>query len=150
MLGSLHKRPVTLKTGQEQLTFENQTIGTNLGQFWQCSVSDIISNATRGRFAEFIVATALGIDTSNPRDEWAPFDLVSPEGINIEVKSASYLQSWDQSELSKVKFSIKLSRQWEAASNRYANDSTRPSDVYVFCLLSHIDKQTLNPLNLDQ
>jgi hypothetical protein len=32
----------------------------------------------------------------------------------------------------------------------YDNDRKRQSDVYVFCLLNHRDKLTLNPLDLDQ
>jgi hypothetical protein len=27
---------------------------------------------------------------------------------------------------------------------------SRPSDLYIFCLLKHQDKDTLNPLDLDQ
>jgi hypothetical protein len=32
----------------------------------------------------------------------------------------------------------------------YDNERKRQSDVYVFCLLNHRDKLTLNPLDLDQ
>jgi len=87
---------IKIKSGQEQLTSNGSTIGIKLIDFWKWSVSDLISNATRGRFAEFIVASALGINMENVRDEWSAYDLISPEGIKIEVKSAAYIQSWHQ------------------------------------------------------
>jgi hypothetical protein len=51
-----------------------------------------VSNTTRGRLADFIIAKALGVDTSGVREEWAAFDLISPEGTQVEVKSADYIQ----------------------------------------------------------
>lgn len=68
-------------------------------------MSDLVSNATRCRLAEYIVARALGISTAGVRDEWAAYDLITPDGIRIEVKSAAYLQSWRQTALSKVELS---------------------------------------------
>jgi hypothetical protein len=110
----------------------------------------MVSNTTRGRFAEFIVASALNIDLTTPRDEWSAWDLTSPEGIKIEVKSAAYLQSWSQSGLSKISFSIRPARAWDGNSGEFAEDPSRQADIYVFCLLKHQDKGTLDPLNLDQ
>lgn len=81
------------KTGSEVFHASRQALGFALHDFWRWSVSDLVSNATRGRLAEFIVASALGI-SSDVRDEWSPYDLLSPEGLKIEVKSAAYIQSW--------------------------------------------------------
>jgi hypothetical protein len=103
----LDKIEATIKTGQEQLTFENTILKFSLLDFWRWSVSDILSNATRGRFAEFIVATATQIDITKSRDEWSPFDLETNEGIKLEIKSAAYIQSWFQRTLSKISFSTK-------------------------------------------
>ena len=55
--------------------------------------------------AEFIVATALGIPTDGVREGWAAWDLTTPGGVRVEVKTAAYLQSWAQKELSKISFS---------------------------------------------
>ena len=52
--------------------------------FWSWSASDLVSNATRGRLAEFIVANALGVE-SGIREEWAAYDLATATGIKIEV-----------------------------------------------------------------
>lgn len=141
---------VKIKSGQEQLNTNGSPTGIKLIDFWKWSVSDLISNATRGRFAEFIVASALGINMENVRDEWSAYDLISPEGIKIEVKSAAYIQSWFQHDFSKINFSIKAARYWDRSTNVQHPTPTRHSDVYVFCLLKHQDQPTLDPMNLDQ
>lgn len=144
------KIKIEQKTGDERLTFKDCETGLKLIDFWQWSVSDLVSNATRGRFAEFIVASAIKCNLEIIRDEWSPYDLTSPEGIKIEVKSASYLQSWFQRDFSKISFSIKAARIWDSQTNKHGPIPSRQSDVYVFCLLKHKDQQTLNPMNLDQ
>jgi hypothetical protein len=112
-MAEFDKIKVELKTGEESFKFDSRSLNFKLTDFWRWSVSDLVSNATRGRLAEFIVATALEIDLKAAvRDEWAAFDLESPEGIKIEVKSAAYLQSWSQLKLSNICFSIRPSRYW--------------------------------------
>jgi hypothetical protein len=143
---NLEKRPATLKTGSEPLS----ATGKTLLDFWRWNNSDLVSNATRGCLAEFIIASALGIDLSVPRDEWSPWDLTSPGGIRIEVKSAAYLQSWTQKRSSKIVFSISPARVWDSSSGNFSGKPQRSADVYIFCLLKHQDKETLDPLNLDQ
>jgi len=138
------------KTGNEPLTFNGKETGIKLIDFWSWGFSDIISNTARGRFAEFIVATALNTDLSIITDGWNAYDLTSPEGIKVEVKSAAYLQSWIQKDYSKISFSIKAARYWDSRTNEMAKIPSRASDVYVFCLLKHKDKATINPMNLEQ
>jgi hypothetical protein len=82
-----------LKTGSEPLHADGEALPFMLLNFWQWSCSDLVSNATRGRLAEFIVARALAVP-AGVRDEWSPWDLTTPEGITVEVKSAAYIQSW--------------------------------------------------------
>lgn len=148
---SLNKKiNASLKIGNESFTFGPNNLDFQLIDFWKWSVSDLVSNATRGRLAEFIVAKALGVDTNNIRDEWQAYDLIAPDNIKIEVKSASYIQSWYQKELSKISFSIKKSRSWNADTNIQSKESKRQADAYIFALLKHTDKDTINPLNLDQ
>src|ERR1700761_545099 len=103
----LDKIQATIKTGDEKLLYQKEQLPISLLDFWRWSVSDILSNATRGRFAEFIVATAANVDIKTIRDEWGAFDLETMDGIKIEVKSAAYIQTWFQRELSKISFSIK-------------------------------------------
>ncbi|MCD6435576.1 MAG: hypothetical protein J7L15_04245 [Clostridiales bacterium] len=147
---NLPKIPIKLKNGDENFTFDNKKLNLELIDFWRWSVSDIESNATRGHLAEFIVATALDIDLTIPREEWNLYDLISPVGLKIEVKCSAYLQSWAQSDYSTISYSIKATHALDPTTNKYDEVAKRHVDIYVFCLLKHKDQNTLDPLNLDQ
>jgi hypothetical protein len=148
-MGSLDKVKATIKSGNEPLSSRGENLNFNLLDFWRWSVSDILSNATRGRLAEFIVATAININITEVRSEWDAYDLITNDGVKIEVKSAAYLQSWQQQILSKITFSTKLARAWDMEIDKRSDEAKRHADVYVFCLLKHEDKQTVNPLDMD-
>lgn len=139
-----------IKSGKERLIFKQKSLPFKLSDFWKWSISDLISNATRGILAEFIVATAVHIDFTVPRNEWAAYDLITPDKIKIEVKSSAYIQSWYQKELSKISFSIKKSFYWDSKTNKQSKTKSRYVDIYVMCLLSTTDQETINPLDLDQ
>jgi hypothetical protein len=109
----------------------------------------LTSNALRGRLAEFLVAQALGI-AGGIRAEWDAFDLCTANRLTIEVKSAAYLQSWSQKSPSAIWFGIRPTRSWDADTNQLALESRRQAHLYVFALLSHRDKATLDPLNVGQ
>jgi hypothetical protein len=140
----------TRKTGDESFRSSSNTLPFNALDFWRWSASDLVSNTTRGRLAEFIVAKAVGISTDGVRDEWAPYDLHTDNGIRIEVKSAAYLQAWPQKQLSSISFIVTKSRTWDPETAELSTLPNRCSDVYVFALLKHEDKVTLDPMNLDQ
>ena len=144
--------PITTlrQTGKERFHSAGKDLGFDLRSFWQWSVSDLVSNATRGRLAEYLVARVIDVGQVDVRSEWDPFDLTSPSGVKIEVKSAAYIQSWYQSDFSKIVFSIGPTRAWDAATNRWSKVATRHAHVYVFALLAHLNQDTLDPLNLDQ
>ncbi|MET3980414.1 hypothetical protein ABIB62_003015 [Mucilaginibacter sp. UYP25] len=142
-----HIKPL-LKTGNEGIIVNGKVSNHTLLDFWRWNVSDILSNATRGRLAEFLVALATNIDIKEVREEWGPYDLTTPEGIKLEIKSAAYLQSWEQNVVSKISFSTKLARAWDWEVDKRSAIAKRHADVYVFCLLKHEDKQTINPLDL--
>ncbi len=148
-MNSLGPIDVILKTGAEPFHHDGQELPQTLRNFWQWSSSDLVNNALRGVLAEYLVATAIGCD-QNPRAEWDAYDLETTEGIKVEVKSAAYLQSWSQSDYSTIQFSIKPSQGWNAADNTYSTETKRQADVYVFCILKHKDKTSIDPLNLSQ
>jgi hypothetical protein len=125
-------------------------LGLDLLGFWQWSASDLVSNTARGVFAEYLVATALGIDVSGVRDGWAAYDLRTPSGVKVEVKSAAYLQSWHQSKPSAVSFRTPRTRAWDPDTNRLDAEAKRQADVYVFAILAHRQKSTLNPCDVSQ
>lgn len=140
----------TLKTGNEPLINGDTPLNLSLMDYWRWSNSDLLSNAARGIFAEFLVATALGIPIEKPREEWATYDLITAEGIKVEVKSAAYLQSWNQTRLSEIKFGIGKTKKFDLNGKMINEPPQRWADVYVFCLLAHQDKRTVNPLDVSQ
>lgn len=138
------------KSGRERFRDGSQELDFNLLSFWQWSASNLLSNATRGIVAEYLVARALDADPEGVRDEWAAYDLKTKDGVKIEVKSAAYLQSWYQGKLSRVSFVVHKTRAWDSSTNRLDDQPARQADVYVFALLAHQEKQTVQPLDVSQ
>jgi hypothetical protein len=68
----------------------------------------------------------------------------------IEVKSAAYLQSWYQKRPSRITFSTRRTLAWDPDTGEFGTVAQRHAQVYVFALLAHTDKPTVNPLELDQ
>ena len=132
-----------LKSGGELIVGADIPEQMTLLDFWRWSGSDVLSNAPRGVFAEFMVGLALRA-VDSPREEWASYDLETPDGIRVEVKSAAYVQSWDQDKLSEIRFDIRPTLDEEST------ERGRHSDVYVFALLAEKDKAKINPLDVDQ
>ena len=125
-------------------------VSANILDYWSWAYSDIVGNTNRGALAEFIVARAIG---SEPpvRTDWAAYDLDTPSGIKVEVKSSAYLQSWYQATVSAPTFSIRKARGCFPETNEVSEEPLRHSDVYVFCLLAYKgDKRMLDPLDLSQ
>jgi hypothetical protein len=139
---------ITRKSGDERF-IGAPGIEANLLEFWQWSASDLVDNVHRGVLAEFIVAKALGVDVST-RQNWAAFDLRTPEGLTVEVKSSAYVQSWHQERHSTICFGVGETRGWDFLTNRWMKESKRQADVYVFALLNQRTKPQVNPLDLNQ
>ena len=136
------------KTGEERLFTAAATSNISLLDYWSWAHSDLIVNTERGKLAEFIVASALGVhNTLN--SAWDSFDLMYM-GKGIEVKSAAYLQSWQQAKESYIEFGIRPTRGLVGDTGTYQSEIKRQADAYVFCHLKHKDKLTINPLDLDQ
>ncbi|HVR35661.1 MAG TPA: hypothetical protein VMS21_07395 [Methylomirabilota bacterium] len=137
------------KIGTEPFTTGGEPLGFHAVSFWQWAHSDLSGHLIRGVLAEYLVAEALGVATG-VRDPSLPFDLRSPGGLQIEVKSAASLQSSSRREPSTISFSIRETRAWDSAANEMSEVSSRQADLYVFALLAHRDPGTLNPLELSQ
>ena len=137
------------KTGEEVFIGMGKGKLLTLKDFWQWSSSDLVSNATRGILAEFLVASTLELN-HGVRNEWDSYDLKTETGVKIEVKSAAYVQSWYQQKLSNIIFNIRSTFAWDYKTSRFAKEKKRQADVYVFCLLHHEDKKTINPMDLSQ
>lgn len=138
------------KSGSEPFHDDGIPIAGTLLHFWQWSASDLISNATRGVLAEYIVALALGGPEESTRREWDAYDLKLADGTKVEVKSAAYLQAWKQARPSTIIFQVGKRRWWDAETGMSSDEPARYADVYVFALLKHTDRNTLDPLNVAQ
>lgn len=128
-----------MMTGEEPFTFNGADTPYTLADFWSWSYSNILNNVLRGALAEFVVGSALGMKVGEVRENWAPYDLLTPDGIKVEVKSSAYLQGWEQEKPSAINFDIKPRA-----------DGTRPADVYIFCLFAERDRLRASPLDLNQ
>ncbi|MFM9376558.1 hypothetical protein [Gordonia sp. VNK21] len=118
--------------------------------FWAWSSSDLIGNSLRGVLAEFIVGTAIGcIDTKDTRVEWDTVDLLTSDGIGIEVKSTAYVQSWGTTTPQSLGFTIRQTRKWDQPTRTYAVERERHADVYVFCVYKPADNDKADPLNVN-
>ena len=115
---------VIRKSGKE--CFQGMDGEHTLQDFWAWAFSDLVSNTERGKLAEYIVATAMGCDEGTS-PTWGSFDLLSPEGIKIEVKASAYIQSWEQKSFSRIEFSIAESLYWDGVA--YAKEKKRQAAV---------------------
>ncbi|WP_291314182.1 hypothetical protein [Corynebacterium sp. UBA2622] len=130
------------------LDSDGETAGTLLN-FWSWAYSDPLDNAARGVFAEYLVALATG-STGESRKDWAAYDLTTPAGIALEVKSSAYVQTWPQKKPSEIRFSTYEAQGWDPLTNEYSSTPARSADIYVFCVLNHLDRNTVNPLDTRQ
>lgn len=138
-------------TGSEPFLLEGRPLAEHLRDFWSWSASDLLSNALRGQLAEYIVGMALGCVRGDvTRREWDAYDLVTRDGIKVEVKSTAYLQSWGTTTRASRRFGISETYGWDARTNAYSSTLARNSDVYVFCVHTATERSAANPLELGQ
>ena len=136
-------------TGSEPLVAPDGEAISTLIDFWRWAYSDLVGNAERGALAEYIVACALEINNAE-RIAWDKYDLLTNDGIAVEVKTSGYLQTWAQKTLSKIVFGIQPTYGWDSKSNQYDKEQKRQSDIYVFCVHKHTDQATIDPLRISQ
>ncbi len=140
-------------TGDEHIKFNGMPTGYLLSDFWAWSSSDLLNNTLRGAYAEFVVSAAMGLTLKTPQTDWTAYDIYYPldkkTGIRIEVKSAAYLQAWNNSKLSRIQFNIRPTRAWTSEGG-YEDAVRHQSDVYVFCVYTGKDRSTADPLLLDE
>ncbi len=135
-------------TGSEPFRCSWGPLGVTLLDFWRWSESDLLNSLTRARLAEFIVATALGAHAEGPRDEHSSLDLVTPDGVEVRVKSASFLKTFHQRDLSKVIFVPQVHPSHGRAVG--PQHTAHRAQVYVFALLDYVERATVDPLDLSQ
>lgn len=127
-------------TGNEEFTLHGASAGITVMDFWRWAYSDLIDNTQRGVIAEFLVYLSLRRSTPNDtqtRENWLPFDITSPSGRRIEVKSAAYIQAWTPENIfAQIRFDIGKKLAWDNVTATYATSAKRNCDLYVFCLFT--------------
>ncbi|WNV74126.1 hypothetical protein [Geodermatophilus sp. DSM 44513] len=111
-------------------------------------MSDLRTNTVRSLLAEFLVARAVGAATT-PRIEWDEYDVLTPEGTRLEVKSGAYLQAWEQSRLSTIQFGGLTARTWSESDGHSAAGSYN-ADVYVSAVLTTTEHDRYDALDVGQ
>jgi hypothetical protein len=78
----MERKMITLskKTGKEMFSIGDSGTNYSLLDYWSWAHSDLVNNTERGKVAEFIVASALGI-TEKPSTVWDSFDLLYKETV---------------------------------------------------------------------
>lgn len=145
---NLDKIISTPKSPNKKFHFKGLPLDFNLVDFWSWNQSDLIENRNRGILAEFIVRQALELKYPT-RLEWDAFDLKTEDNFKIEIKSAAYIQAWQQKKFSTISFDIKPTKELLSDYN-YSNESSRQADIYIFCLLDHKNQGTIDPMKLEQ
>jgi hypothetical protein len=132
------------------MTGDQPIVGTDatLRDFWAWTLSDLRTNTVRPMLAEFLVAQALGA-AQRPRIEWDAYDVLTPDGIRVEVKSSAYLQAWTQARPSTITFGGLLAKTW-TSEDGYSPAESYNADVYVFAVLTTTDHATYDALDVDQ
>lgn len=135
-------------TGNEKFIFKDKDLGKTMLNFWSWAYSDLFRNVNRGAFAEFVVREAMNTQCRNtpPRTDFRvsmdAYDLLSPDGIRVEVKSSAYIQAWESEHPARISFRIAPAKSLDSSGN-YSADSQycRHSDVYVFCVWTAMSRE---------
>jgi hypothetical protein len=111
--------------------------GLTVEDFWIWAFSDMLEKSMRAAFAEFLVGFALG-RLNKPRTEWDTSDFFYRDK-RVTVKSASYVQSWEQNKKTKINFDVARKIEGRPGANRKSGTAERPADCYVFALFAFED-----------
>ena len=136
----------TVLTGDEAFSGMD---GATVLDFWRWAMSDLRTNTLRGIVAEFLVTRAVG-SPSIRRVEWDPYDVVTADGIRVEVKCAAYLQAWRQQRLSRIAFSGLTARLLDENLGNYPGTRAYNSDVYVFAVQTVVRHEVFDVLDTRQ
>ena len=130
-------------TGAEPFVGQEGTVA----DFWRFAMGDLRTNNVRGYLAEYLVAKA--VSATQQRVEWDAYDVVTPDGVTIEVKTSAYLQVWAQNKPSTILFTGLCAKTW-TPQDGYSATSSYNADVYVFCVQTATSHDAYDPLELSQ
>ncbi|HVM14406.1 MAG TPA: hypothetical protein VM287_08765 [Egibacteraceae bacterium] len=143
--GWLRPTPATPLTGAERFDGVDATVA----DFWRWAFSDLRENTTRGILAEFLVARAVGA-AATLRKSWDNFDVLTPSGVRVEVKSSGYLQSWPQAQVSRIGFGKLAGLSWDENTGAFGEQREVRADVFVFAVQTCTDHAAYDALDVAQ
>jgi len=138
---------------------------SSLSDFWSWAFGDLCDDDIKGIFAEWMVLKLLGIP-SERRISWANSDIITKDGVRIEVKATSHWQSWkllDESgalrvpplhpissnNRAKIKFGGLRARDAVTVPDPSKNIAFK-SDIYVFAFQHEEEPELWNAMDLSQ
>jgi hypothetical protein len=137
---------------------------SSLMDFWKWAFSDLCDDDIKGVFVEWMVLKLLGIP-SERRISWANSDIITQDGVRIEVKASSYWQSWklldefgkarvpylcsSPSKKTKIKFAGLRARDAVTISDPSLRAAFK-SDLYIFALQHERVPERWNAMDLSQ
>ncbi len=133
--------------------------------FWNWAFRDLCDDDVKGIYIEWVIGKMLGIEGER-RISWANSDLITLDGIRIEIKSTSYWQSWKlMDEHGKIKKAPEKGNPLKAdneikfgglkakdslGKDQWGGESAYKSHLYLFCFQKEKDYFRWNALDMDQ
>ncbi|MBO5476776.1 MAG: hypothetical protein J6A15_03360 [Clostridia bacterium] len=130
-----------------KFVFEDKEMDFGIVELWEQKYSNIYN--MQETIAEFLVERALGLEKSFNSDYWTLYDILYRD-YRIEVKETGYYHPWNEEgniSLQRVFGITKANSNYE--DNTKENKYERQNDIYVFCLNTGKDKETSNPMNIN-
>jgi len=118
-------------------------------EFCSWAFGNVLDNTLRGVIAEFLVHKAVN-GTGKTRTNWDACDVVTPDGLRIEVKASGHVQEWKQKGPGSISFDISRKNPWLASENRYLGKVCRFADVWVFAVHMEKERTKADPFDASQ
>ena len=161
-MSTIEKKETELLTGEELFTLKGRNVDFNVLDFWRFQFSNL--SDLEGRVGEFLVAMALGKETSDNNNGWTLWD-IDYKGYRIEVKTTAYYQPWRENKDyieqrwgkdasfgdNNIDHNYSTKRTFGITKTRDPKDNEfkRMNDIYVFVLNKGKTKEEANPLKLE-
>ena len=133
-------------SGEEFFTNNGEETKLSIMDFWRWHFCDRFD--LQDKFAEYIVAKSLGLETADNVGSWTLFDILYRD-TRIEVKETSYYHSWqtdDEPKSEARSFGItKAYSEYQDSTSTFE----RQNDIYVFCLNTGKTRKESDPLKLE-
>lgn len=130
-------------TGNETFLTGNKSIHLTIGDFWRWAYSDPFCCNNLSVLAEYIIASALGINGTRSAAPIKRYNFLTNTGLRVNVRTAAYVESRYADHPDCISFCI------SPLGIPDGNGKTKQtSDVYVFSIYKAMNKNE-SPLNLD-